>query len=295
MRRVADALARFVAALMVMTLLALGQPNAAQANGLENQIPSCYVANQLPAPTLPYDKLLVVMVDQTVQLDANLQAQMLQSIAALVQPGTRFAVGEFSAYSQGRYLDILTSGIAETAMTQNQLNNIPLTAVDPFNKCLADQLNFARGTAEKAAYAAMQGATSSLDQSEILMAMKTIAAPIKSVDVPHKILLVATDGLEYSTVADFYGHGTARDIDPDAEMGHLAAAGMTGDFGGAQVYVIGGAMAPPAKNGSRAQRDGYRNAEMLTHLAAFWADYFKASDATLVAFGEPALVSQPAW
>jgi hypothetical protein len=288
-------LASVMAALMVIMLLVLGQPGTAQADGLVNQIPSCYAANQLPAPAVPYDKLLVVMVDQTVQLDANLQTQMLQSIAALVQPGTRFVIGAFSAFSQGRYLNILTSGIAETAMTQNQLNNIPLTEVDPFNKCLADQLNFARGTAEKAAYSAMQGATSSLDQSEILMAMKTIAAPIKAVDVPHKMLLVATDGLEYSTVADFYGHGTARDIDPDAEMKHLVAAGMTGNLGGAQVYVIGGAVAPPAKNGTRAQRDGYRNAEMLTHLAAFWADYFKASDATLVAFGEPALVSQPGW
>ncbi len=270
-----------------------GKP--AKADGLDNQIPSCYTANQITPPGATYDKLFVVMIDQTVLLDQNLQQQVIQSIGGMIQPGTRYVIGEFSAFSQGRYLNILASGIAEKGMTQAELNNIPLTKVDPLNKCMSDQLSFARLSAEKAAYSAMSDATSSLDQSDILMAMKSISVPIKAVNVPHKAMLVVTDGLEYSSVADFYAKGSARNIDPAAEMKKVNDNSMLGDFGGASVYVIGGAEEPPIKSGTKAQRDGYRNPQTLMHLQEFWKDYFTASNANMVAFGEPGLLSQPTW
>ena len=156
-------------------------------------------------------------------------------------------------------------------------------------------MNYAGVSAEKAAYSAMQGSTSSLDQSDILMAMKDISAPIKQIDVPKKAMLVVTDGLENSSVTSFYGRGTARNIDPAAEMQKVNANGMTGDFGSADIYVIAGAEEPPAKVGTQDQRDGYRNPQMQTHLQQFWADYFKASNGNLIAFGEPALLSLPSW
>ena len=267
----------------------------AKADGLDNQIPSCYVANHIQPFGPSYDKLFVVMIDQTVLLDNNLQQQVLQSINSMIQPGTRYVIGEFSAFSQGRYLNILASGIAEAPVPADQIGNIPIVAVGSFNKCMSDQLNYARSSAEKAAYSAMQDATASLDQSDILMAMKDISTPIKQVNVPNKVLLAVTDGLEYSSITSFYARTTARNIDPDAEMQKVNTNGVTGDFGGAQVYVIGGADEPPITVGTKAQRDGYRNPQMQMHLQKFWQDYFKASNANLVAFGEPALLSLPSW
>ncbi|HQT25588.1 MAG TPA: hypothetical protein PLK99_03210 [Burkholderiales bacterium] len=263
---------------------------AAVADGLANQIPSCYKANQIQPLGPLYDKLFVVMIDQTVMLDAPLQKQVLQSIETMIQPGTRYVIGEFSAFSQGHYLNIVASGIAEAPIPASQIGNIPIDEVDPFNKCMSDQLNFARLSAEKSAYIAMQAATSSLDQSDILLAMKDISTPIRDETAVKKVMLAVTDGLENSTVTSFYGHGTARNINPAAEMRKVESANMTGDFGGAKIYVLGGAAEPPATSGTKAARDGYRDPQMLMHLQDFWNSYFRASDASLVEFGTPALV-----
>lgn len=267
----------------------------AKADGLVNEIPSCYEANHIRPFGPRYDKLFVVLIDQTVLLDDNLQQQVLQSISTMIQPGTLYIIGEFSAFSQGRYLNILASGIAEDPIPANQIGNIPIVAVDPFKHCMSDQLNYATQSAEKAAYNAMQDASSSLDQSDILMAMKDISTRFKQTNVPNKALLVVTDGLEYSSITSFYAHATVRNINPDTEMQKVNANSMTGDFGGARVYVIGGADEPPAKVGTKAQLDGYRNPQIQMHLQQFWQDYFKASNANLVAFGEPALLSLPSW
>lgn len=267
----------------------------AWAEGLDNQVPSCYAANHVQPSGPVYNKLLVVLVDQTVLLDANLQQQVLDSIHNLVQPGTRYVVGEFSAFSQGRYLNILASGIAEAMPTDDQLNNMPINAVRPFKKCMSDQLAYAQLSAEKTAYVAMKGASSSLDQSDILMTMKDISALMDQSKASDKILLAVTDGLEYSSVTSFYAHDTARDINPDVEMKKVNADNLTGNFGGARVYVIGGADEPPATSGTQAERNGYRNPQMQMHLKAFWQDYFTASNAQLIEFGEPSLLMLPQW
>ena len=64
---------------------------------------------------------------------------------------------------------------------------------------------------------------------------------------------------------------------------------MFGDFGGAGVFVIGGALAPQVGPGGPAGGD-YRSPRTLEALAAFWRLYFEHSNAHLVAFGEPALI-----
>ncbi len=81
-----------------------------------------------------------------------------------------------------------------------------------------------------------------------------------------------------------------RDINPTVELEKAGQANMIGNFGGAAVYVLGGAMMPAAKEGTKAQRDGYRDPHTLNDLSQFWHDYFAKANAHLMAFGEPALV-----
>lgn len=277
----------FALALTAFCLVAGGQ--AARADSA-NQVPSCYKANNVTPFGPVYDKLFVVLIDQTVLLDKNLQEDVLQTMNQMIQPGTHFIVGEFSAFSQGRYLNIVEDGVAEAPVPQDQIGNMVATKVAPFNQCLASQLTYARQTAEQTALQIMQDSSSSLAQSDIEMSLKEVSAPIKEDQAAHKVVLLVTDGLEYSTVSSFYSHDTARDINPDVEMKKAEAADMIGDFGGASIYVIGGALEPPATSGTQAERNGYRNPQMQEHLAEFWGDYFKASNANLAGFGLPALL-----
>ena len=270
-----------------LTLCATDHVRADAADGL----PSCYAANGIKPFGPLYDKTFVVLIDQTVQLDQNLETQVLHSLDQMIQPGTHVIVGEFSAFSQGRYLNIAQNMVVEAPIPADRIGDVIATELDPFNRCLADQIGYAKRTAEQAAYSIMQNSTSSLAQSDIVMSLKDVSAPIESDRAASKVVLLVTDGLENSTVTSFYGHGTARDINPKMEMAKTQAAGMVGDFGGARIYLIGGALEPPAKVGARSERNGYRNPQMLVHLQDFWDQYFQASNAKLEGFGTPALLS----
>lgn len=270
----------------VVALATCGNAHA----GLVNDVPSCYAATHIEPETQPYDKLVYILVDQTVSLGSTLEQSVVDNALRMVQPGSKFVIAEFSAFSQGRYLSVLHTGIVERPLAEARINSTPMRAAKALDQCLGQQAGFARTMVAKTLVDVMKGSSSSLDQSDILMAFKSVADAVAADPARHKTLFAVTDGLENSTVTSFYAHGAARDINSAAELTKAVNAHMMADFGGASVYVIGGAMMPPATQGTKAQRDGYRDPHMLDDLSRFWREYFAKSNARLVAFGEPALL-----
>lgn len=276
------------AALALCAALALAGPPALAGTG--NDVPSCYAAARIrPADGLGYSRLLYVLIDQTVGWSPAIESAIMDNLNRNLQPGTKFVIAEFSAYAQGRYLDVVHTGIIEAAMPAAQIADTPITATKLFDLCRADQLPYAAKLADGAAVSALTGSRSSLANSDIMSALAAIAPVMAAEPARQKILLLATDGLENSGVTSFYRHGQLRDIDPAQELSRAEAAGLVGDFGGARVYVIGGAL--PAAGSTEA----YRSPQLLRHLASFWAAYFRQSNATLGAFGEPALLTPVAF
>lgn len=261
------------------------------AADLTNDVPSCYKANHVQLPSGgTYSNLVYVLIDQTVQWNDQLEHEVINNLHRLLVPGTKFVITEFSAFSQGRYLQVLKSGIIETPLSLAQEGNTPEEKIAPLKQCLHDQFGFAELTAERAAVRAMRASTDSLDQSDVMAALKTIALAVKTSPARHKVLIVASDGLENSSITSFYGAGTVRVINPAAEMAKAEKASVIGDFAGTRVYFVGGALMPPPKHGTLAERNGYRSPTVLHALSEFWHDYFAKSDADLVDFGEPSLV-----
>jgi hypothetical protein len=255
--------------------------------GVENQVPSCYAANQIePADHLGYSRLIYVLVDQTVGWNADLEQSILDNLNANLTPGTKFVIAEFSAFSQGRYLDVADTGIIENPMPAQQYDNTPIEKSKIFNACLADQRPYALALADRGLLAVLQNSTGSLNHSDIMSALQSVSMAISADPAPEKLLLLASDGLENSAVTSFYHHGNIRDIDPEAEIKQAGAAGLFGNFSGARVFVIGGALA--GQNSAAA----YRSPQTLQHLAQFWQLYFQKSNAQLIEFGEPALLEQ---
>jgi hypothetical protein len=275
------------AALTVAATLAIGANAHA---GLVNDVPGCYAATHIAPDAQPYDKLVYILLDQTVALDPMLEQSVVDNALRMVQPGSKFVIAEFSAFSQGRYLNVLHTGIVERPLAAERVNSTPIHAARDLDQCLGQQAGFARTMVAKTVAEVMKASSSTLDQSDILMAFKTVAAAIEADPARHKTVFAITDGLENSSVTSFYARGTVRDINPVAELAKAANSHMIGDFGGAAVYVLGGAMMPPATQGTKAQRDGYRDPHTLNDLDQFWHDYFAKANAHLIAFGEPALV-----
>ena len=263
--------------------------------GLRNVIPSCYAAAHYRFKARAPQHLLYILIDQTVKLNPKLERSVVNTINGLIRPGVKIVVAEFSAFSQGRYLRVVKTGIVENTMTKHEQNNVPVSSLNTFDNCMRDQTEYARMLFDKAAMGVMKNSTSSLDQSDILLALKTVSKPIRLTAASNKLLFMVSDGLENSSVTSFYGDGTVRRINPDAEMRKVVAHRLLGNFGGARVYVLGGALMPATASGSLAVRNGYRDPQVLEALKGFWRKYFAKSDANLIEFGEPALVMRARW
>lgn len=273
---------------------ALGLNSAAHA-GLVNDVPSCWTATHLVPTGAPYDRLVYVLLDQTVQLDPALDQSVVDNTMRLLQPGTKFVIADFSAFSQGHYLNVLHTGILEKALSASRVSNTPIQAAKHLAQCLGMQRNFAERMVMTTLSSALKSSTASLDQSDIMQALKTVSTAVRDDPAQKKLVFVVTDGLENSSVTSFYAHNAARNIDPKVELAKAAAAHEFGNFGGATIYVLGGAMMPPAQQGTRAEMNGYRDPQTLLNLKQFWRGYFAHSDATLAEFGEPALVTPVAF
>jgi hypothetical protein len=272
--------------LAVTTLVACGSAHA----GLVNDVPSCYAATHIQPDAHPYDKLVYILVDQTVALDPALEQSVVDNSLRMLQPGSKFVIAEFSAFSQGRYLTVLHTGIIERPLDASRVNSTSIRAAKDLDQCLGQQGGFARTMVARTLAEVMKASTSSLDQSDILMALNTVSAAVAADPAQRKTVFAATDGLENSSLTSFYARGSVRDINPSNEMARAVNAHLLGDFGGALVYILGGAVMPPATLGTKAQRDGYRDPRTLSDLSQFWHNYFGRSNAHLVEFGEPALV-----
>lgn len=259
--------------------------------GLVNDIPSCYQATRIAPPEKAYDHLLYVLMDQTIQLDPSLEQSVVDNVMRLLAPGTKFVITKFSAYSQKHYLAVLHTGILEKPLDPSRVSDTSIEAARKLTQCLATQRRFAERMALSTMVKVLKTATSSLDHSDILQALTTIAPAVTQESAPDKILFLVSDGLENSSVANFYARGSVRLINPEKELAKAKKADLIGDFGGARVFVLGGAMMPPPSQGSQRARDGYRDPQSLRALSAFWHEYFKASNANLIEFGEPSLVN----
>lgn len=281
-----------IVALSTAVLLLL----APQAHaGLVNDVPSCYAVNKIAAPSGTYDKLVYLLIDQTVLLDPTLQQSVLNNMLSLLQPGTKFVVAEFSAFSQEHYLNVLHTGIIETPIPASQEGDVVMSRLGDFKTCLKNQAPFAQRMALSTAAQVMKASSDDLAQSDVMLALKTVSDAVRQDKAAKKVVFVVTDGLENSSVTSFYAHDAVRDVNADAEMKKAEASQLVGDFGGARVYVLGGGVMVPATKGSAAERNGYRDPKTLLDLKRFWGEYFSKSNGMLVEFGEPALVEGVGW
>ncbi len=257
--------------------------------GLVNDLPSCYAYAHIRPPAIPYDKLLYILVDQTVQLTPRLEQSVVNNALRLIQPGSKFVVADFSAFAQGRYLQVVHTGIVERPLSPSRVDTTPIRSTRLLKRCLRYQMNYARDMVAMSLVKIFKGSSSSFAHSDIMMTLKVISKAIAEDPVRQKVLFLVSDGLENSSVTSFYADDTVRVIDPSAEMAKAAAAHLFGNFGGASVYVLGGVMIPPLGQGTRAQREGYHDPQVLISIHTFWREYFAKSHACLIEFGEPAL------
>jgi hypothetical protein len=258
--------------------------------GVENDVPSCYEASKVGVPVPATKTELFILVDQTTPFDATLQASANENAGRLIKEGSAYVVATFSSFGQGRYMQVLSAGTLELPIEEKTRNSIGMKLLRTFDDCMRDQLNFGRLKAATALKAAFGGVSSELAKSDILSALKELSGRVKQSAAQNKIVFLLSDMLENSSVSSFYANRNVRSIDPAAEMKKAEAAQQLGDFGGARIFVLGaGLIQDDGKTGKN--KGVYRDPKTMAKLRAFWEQYFARSNAQLVDFGAPALLS----
>lgn len=252
-----------------------------------NVIPSCYDV-KLPAPNIPLNQDLFILIDQTTVLDDQLKQQVADQIKPFLVPGNSFSVLVFSSYSQGKYTQLLVTGVLESKLTLEARNDTSKPLLNKYDQCMSRQQPFASQAAGAALRYAFEGTSNQLARSDILASLKEISNKVKQSSARSKIVLLVSDMLENSSISSFYQSQLVRKIAPDREIQLVSSNNLFGDFGGARVYVIGaGLLEEDARNKS----GSYRPAQTMMALQDFWREYFNKSNAQLLEFGQPSLLN----
>lgn len=260
-------------------------------------IPSCYAALSVASPNTKPMTELFVLVDQTVVFDPTITASIDHSVVQFVRPGNAFEVFQFSAFNQDRYMNLVAKGFVEDRLDQERRDATGSDTLRKLDGCLVKQLNYGGRLAVAAVGKAIVGASGELARSDIIGSLQAISRAVKSSSATRKVLIVASDMLENSALASFYSRGGVRRIVPGTELSKVEASNMLGDFGGADVYVIGAGILPPATLSAKSESHGtnlaYRDPLTMGALKQFWSLYLEKSNARLIEFGEPELLEAP--
>lgn len=253
-----------------------------------NQVPSCYAANKLDIKPAPAQRAFFIVLDETVVLDDALKRSLWELVKPVVGPGTEVSVYRFSAYSQGKYLDVVASGLFETPLPAKARDDISVPKLKTFDDCMTGQAHFGLNLVRNAIGKVLADSTFDLAKSDIDGSLFALAKVVKDSKAPVRTVLLVSDMLENSTVSSFYQNKGVRNIDPAAELKKVENAKLFGDFGGASVYVMGAGLIQTVPGAKSAQ---YRDTKTMNSLQQFWTGYFERSNAKLEAFGTPALLT----
>ncbi|HUN91792.1 MAG TPA: hypothetical protein VMU33_07030 [Burkholderiaceae bacterium] len=256
----------------------------------DHAIPSCYEQLRDFAPRETTGDLTVI-VDQTTFLDARMRQIIHETVDRLVRPGTRISIAVFSAYVDGRYLDVLASGQTETAIDAKQRDFVPKRELRQNDQCLADQLAFAHRLVAKTLDAAFAGIDPNIVRSDILAALRDIGRRVAEAPSGNRMVIVVSDMLENSSITSFYQGSRLRDVDPKVELKKTLDAGVRADFAGARVVVIGAGIVSDKATDGRS----YRDPRAMLDLEDFWRRWFAASHGDIVEFGKPTPLVEIGW
>ncbi|MFJ5447078.1 hypothetical protein ACIKP9_12625 [Methylobacillus methanolivorans] len=255
----------------------------AQAGGA---VPTCYQAKLLPQG-VKTDTEIFVVVDQTTMFDNALKQSIANNVRPFLSANNAFSVIRFSAYTQGQYTEILSAGSLDPLIEQSARNDISKPILSKFDQCMDNQPKLAAQLAGAALKKAFGGSSASISKSDVIGSLKDISSRVRQSSASQKVVLVASDMLENSSVTSFYANQAVRTIQPEKELALVEKHGLFGDFAGARVYVIGaGLLADDAKT-----KSVYRSPQTMQALENFWKQYFQRSNAQLLEFGQPALLN----
>lgn len=256
--------------------------------GNQDAIQTCYTDKLSVPKGVGIETELFVIVDQTTLFNNDLKQSIADNIRPFLKAGNAISVLRFSAYTQGHYTDVLVSGKLDPELPKKLRDDTSKPILSKFDRCFNNQPRKAGHLVGSALKSAFGGSSLGIDKSDVIASLEEISSKVRQSAVRRKVVLIASDMLENSAVTSFYSKKTVRQINPEKEMSLVEQNKLFGDFGGAEVYVIGaGLLTEDAKQ----TKGTYRSFPVIQALSSFWKAWFQKSNANVIEFGHPALLS----
>ena len=251
------------------------------AAGATNLIPSCYDLVDIDQVPPQIDRGLLVVVDNTIELDYALQKESFEKIVRFMGEGDRVVIVSFSAYVEGQYTRIRADARLDRMLSRDAAFTVPKRKLKDLRLCLAGQKrSLARvvGTALEAIYTE---SSNDLPNTELVATLaKTSREILPTLEAGETYLLIVSDMMEHSDVTSFYTAGNIRTIDPEAEMRKVETSGGEANYPGTVAYVIGAGYSGTGK---------YRSAKVMRAVEDFWRLYVERAGGRLATFGTPSM------
>ncbi|MBM6551849.1 hypothetical protein [Marinomonas ostreistagni] len=269
---------------LVLGMMALAS-QLAFASEARDDLKSCYdyaqITDMKPATPL---RDIVVMVDQTVNLDTKLKKTVHRQVQQLVEPGDRIRIVSFSANAQGRYTDVTFDGQFDQTLAQDQRNAANRLALNKFDNCMAMQSTKAIELVHKQLKGSFHDSSQHYPKTELVGSLLTVSEDVfADIQSERTILILVSDMIENSDVSSFYSQGHVRPIDASQEFAKFADIIPQGALNNADVFVIGGGYVQGGK--------AYSSQAAMRSLESFWQQVIAQAGGQLVKFGAPQLLT----
>lgn len=226
-----------------------------------------------------------ILIDETTVFDENLKKQVWDNALKFVHAGNYIYVAKFSAFINNNYNTKVFDFSLDFPLSEKDRYNARKDTLVKLDKCLNDQYMFVGQSMQKAIFESFQNTANAISRSDILFALKDFGENIiKPTKAQRKIIILASDMLENSSISSFYSNGAVRLISPKEEIDKVTKNNLFSHFEGAEVYVVGSGLISSPKG------DTYRDPKKLLALKDFWDAYFQKSNAKLIEMGQPSLM-----
>lgn len=265
-------------------ILALALPCAALA-AERNDLQSCYTRNGL-ADIKPAGagRELVVIIDQTIPMPDDLQRSSWAQIDRFVQPGDRVRLYTFSAFLPGEYQRLVYAGELDMPLQGDVRDDVNMRKLRALDQCLAGQKKAFQAGFGGLFVKGLRDACQDIPKSEIMNTLRRVGEDMsKEQGVDERVVYLISDMLEHSDYTSFYAANQIKQLNVANELKLAQSKGLYADLQGARVYVSGAGLVTDAV------KHAYRSGKTMDALKDFWAQYLKASNATLEGFGTPSL------
>ncbi len=247
---------------------------------------SCYdIYKSSVKPNVAIERAVFVLVDETTIFNEKLQEQIIKNTLSKIAPANYIYIGKFSAFINNHYNEKMFEFKIDTPLSSDQRYYERKDTLAKIDKCLKDQQGYVSGQIVQSIKKSFLNPNDDIAKSDVLYALQDFGQNVISqVEAKEKIVILASDMLENSTITSFYAKGATRLIQPETELNKIEKSNLFSNFDNSKIYVIGTGLISSKDNNKT-----YRDPKILASLKDFWTKYFVKSNGNLVEMGQPAL------